>query len=142
MNLFCSFAYTGEDIKIVTDRMRRVVDLLDASGYQAYCNLFDSAIKDTLAKGDIKGIFADAFDKLSQCDAIVVIISSPSRSIGQIMEIGVGFHEGKKIYIFEHESAIGTSYLHEFGDKHYTWKTDDDLLRVLATACKDFDRIN
>lgn len=140
MRLFCSFAYTGESIPIVTKRMRQVVDTLNANGYDAYCNLFDPAVEDVIARGDIKAIFRDALNKVEHCEGMVSIITSPSRSIGQIMEMGVAFHEEKPIYVFEHESAIGSSYLGEFSEISYTWKDDEGLVRLLATACKDFGR--
>jgi nucleoside 2-deoxyribosyltransferase len=131
MKLFCAYAFTGEDLDIVTNRMRAVVDTLNANGHEAYCNRFDKAIDKLQEQDDIRGIFQEAFKNIKKSDALVAIITSPSRSIGQIMEIGIAMSEGKPVYLFEHISASGSSYLPRLVDKHFTWKTIEDLKESL-----------
>lgn len=127
MKLFCAYAFTGEDVDVLTDRMRLVVDTLNANGHDAYCNRFDEVVDKLQEKDDIKGIFKEAFKNIEKSEAVVAIITSPSRSIGQIMEIGIAMSQGKPVYLFEHSSAEGSSYLPRLVDKHYTWNNLEEL---------------
>lgn len=127
MKLFCCYAFTGEDAVVVTQRMRMVVDTLAASGHEAYCNRFDPAIEVMQQQDDIPGILKSSLQTLSEQDAVVVVLSSANRSIGQIMEIGVAYHLNKPIYLFEHESASGTHYLEKIAASCIKWNTDEDL---------------
>lgn len=52
MKLFCAYAFTGEDLEILTKRMRLVVDTLNASGHEAYCNRFDEVVSKLQAQDD------------------------------------------------------------------------------------------
>lgn len=131
MKLFCSYAFTGEDLEVVTKRMRFVVDTLGAIGHEAYCNRFDEIVDMLQQQGDIKGIFQEAFKYIQESDALVAIISSPSRSIGQIMEIGTAMSQDKPVYLFEHGSAEGSSYLPRLVDKYFKWQTEEDLKSAL-----------
>ena len=132
MKLFCAYAFTGEDVDILVKRMRLVVDTLNDNGHVAYCNRFDSAVAKLQSQDDIKGIFREAFKNIEKSEALVAIITSPSRSIGQIMEIGIAMSQNKPVYLFEHKSAEGSSYLPRLVDKHYQWESEDDLVRALA----------
>lgn len=131
MKLFCAYAFTGEDLAAVTDRMRLVVDTLNANGHNAYCNRFDSVVDELQAKDDIKGIFAEAFKNIAASEGLVAIVTSPSRSIGQIMEIGIALSQNKPVYLLEHHSAEGSSYLPRLVDKHLVWETADELRQAL-----------
>src|SRR5687767_903429 len=88
MKLFCAYAFTGEDPEVVTERMRLVVDTLNTNGHEAYCNRFDEVVDHLQEQDDVKGIFKEAFRNIESSEALVAIITSPSRSIGQNMEIG------------------------------------------------------
>lgn len=132
MKLFCAYAFTGEDVDILVKRMRLVVDTLNDNGHEAYCNRFDSVVDKLQSQDDIKGIFREAFKNIEKSDALVAIITSPSRSVGQIMEIGIAMSQNKPVYLFEHKSAEGSSYLPRLVDKHYQWEGEDDLKRALA----------
>ena len=131
MKLFCAYAFTGEDFDVVTRRMQLVVDALDANGHEAYCNRFDEVVDKLQEQDDVKGIFQEAFKNIEQSEALVAIITSTSRSIGQIMEIGIAMSQSKPVYLFEHRSAEGSSYLPRLADKHFTWETIDDLQQAL-----------
>ncbi len=131
MKLFCAYAFTGEDIDELTRRMRMVVDTLNSNGHDAYCNRFDAVVHKLQQEDDIKGIFRKAFKNIEKSDAIVAIVSSSEKSIGQIMEIGIAMSQGKPVFLFEHESAAGSSYLPRLADKHFTWTTTEDLKQQL-----------
>ncbi len=131
MKIFCAYAFTGEELGVVTDRMKRVVDTLNSNGHQAYCNRFDEAVDKLQSQNDIKGIFKEAFKQIEKSEAVVAIVSSPARSIGQIMEMGIAMSQGKPVYLFEHASAAGSSYLPRLTDKHFTWESIEELVEAL-----------
>jgi nucleoside 2-deoxyribosyltransferase len=137
MKLFCSYAFTGEDLDAITERMRLVVVTLSAEGHDVYCNRFDAAIGRLQAQDDIKGIFQEAFKRLEQSEGLVAIIASPNRSIGQIMEIGIAMSQKKPVYLFEHGSAEGSSYLPRLADKYFKWQTEQDLQASLQKLKSD-----
>lgn len=132
MKVFCSYAFTGEDEAVVTDRLRMVVDTLRSAGHEVYCNLFDKHTATLLDKNDVKAILLDAFDHLAVCDAVVAIVTSPRRSIGQSMEIGVALNDRKPIYLFEHVSAKDSTYLERIANAHYSWDTEEQLMVGLS----------
>jgi nucleoside 2-deoxyribosyltransferase len=131
MKIFCAYAFTGEDLDSVTHRMRLVVDTLSVGGHDVYCNRFDDAVPPLQASNDTKGIFRLAFKNIEESDAVVAIVTSPNRSVGQIMEIGAALSRGKPIYLFEHMSAAGSSYLPSVVDGYFQWETLDDLAAAL-----------
>ena len=131
MKIFCSYAFTGEDLDVVTNRMKLVVDSLNSQGHEVYCNLFDQVVDEIQKKDDIKGIFRRAFDVIEQHEAVVSIITSSNKSIGQIMEIGVALSQNKPVYLLEHSTAKGSTYLPRLVTKSYEWTTETDLLNAL-----------
>jgi hypothetical protein len=131
MKIFCAYAFTGEDQNTVTKRMRLVVDTLNLYGHDAYCNRFDSALDELQTNNDIKGAFHEVFKNIERSELVVAIVTSPNRSIGQIMEIGVALSQKKPVYLLEHVSAAGSSYLPELVDKHLLWESEENLKTVL-----------
>ncbi len=132
MKLFCAYAYTGEELEVVTSRMKMVVETLNLAGHSAYCNRFDSIVDELQKNDDIKGIFSLAFKHVAASDAVVAVVASPNKSVGQIMEIGVALSQTKPVYLFEHTSAKNSSYLHKLADKYFVWDTEDDLRKMLS----------
>lgn len=133
MKLFCAYAFTGEDNEIVKKRMRLVVDTLNSNGHMAYCNMFDHEISKLIQVNDIKGIFRQAFKNLEKSEALVAIITSSNKSVGQIMEIGTALSQGKPVFLIEHKSAKGSSYLPRLADKYLQWETEVDLMHELRS---------
>ncbi len=132
MKLFCAYAFTGEDVDVLTKRMRLVVDTLNENGHDAYCNRFDKIVDELQAQDDLKGIFGEAFKYIDNSEAVIAIITSPNRSVGQIMEIGIALSQDKPVYLFEHTSAKGSSYLPRLVDKHFQWEDENELTSALA----------
>jgi hypothetical protein len=119
VNIFCAYAFTGEDLDVVTKRMRSVVDALNQAGHSAYCNRFDPVVDEIQKRDDIKAIFER--------------VTSPNKSIGQIMEIGIAMSQSKPVYLLEHTSAAGSTYLPKIVTKSISWSTDDELIAGLKT---------
>ncbi len=134
MKLFCAYAFTGEDVDEVTSLMQSVVDSLSSAGYDVYCERFDQVATEMGAKGDMKSLFARVFGYIKERDAVVAIVTSPSRSVGQMMEIGVALNLKKPIYLFEHISATNSSYLSKLADKSFVWSSNEDLVGQLKNV--------
>lgn len=131
MKIFCSYAFTGEDLTVVTSRMKRVVSTLNSRRHEAYCNLFDPIVDEMQKRDDIRAIFARAFEEIGRNEAIVAVITSPTKSVGQIMEFGVALSHGKPIYLLEHSSVKDSTYLPRLATKTYKWTTEAELLNTL-----------
>ncbi len=131
MKLFCAYAFTGEDIVTLTNRMKMVVNTLNKNSHDAYCNRFGPVVDKLQEQDDIKGIFQEAFKNIEESEALVAIITSPNRSIGQIMEIGIAMSQRKPVFLFEHSTASGSSYLPRLVDKHFVWENVEDLRQAL-----------
>ncbi len=134
MKVFCSYAYTGEEVAVVAARMKRVVDALLSQKLGAYCIEFDAGAK----------LFTEphqyverALRQMRDCDVVYVVMTSRRRSEGMLMEIGAALVLKKPIVLALHESAEGKTYVSEFADVMKTWKTEDDLI---ATTKELFDR--
>lgn len=135
---FCAYAFTGENLDIITERMQLVVDTLNSFGNDAYCNLFDPVVEDIKNRGnDVKEVFARAFRVLATKDALVAIVSSPNKSVGQIIEIGVALSQGKPVYLFEHESAAGSTYLPKLVAESFVWSDLGSLQESIIEFCQE-----
>lgn len=128
MKLFCSFAQTGEDDVMVRRRMERVVATLERDGHEVYCILFDEKRQTLAQNGDL---LQHALAHICEYDAILAIVTSPRRSEGMLMELGAAPALDKPIYLLQHVSAEGTSYLPEIAKKFHTWSSEDDLINAI-----------
>lgn len=131
--IFCSYAFTGEDKLKVEARMRRVVDLLESCGHEVYCNLFDSA---TESYGNPHQFLRRAIDQMNECDKILAIQTSPRRSEGMLIEIGVAIARDKSILLAQHQSATGKSYLPDLAKQTQTWQNESELDTAIITLIK------
>lgn len=131
--IFCSYAFTGEDKLKVEARMRRVVDLLESCGHEVYCNLFDGA---TESYGSPRQFLRRAIDQMNECDKILVIQTSPRRSEGMLMEVGVAIARGKPILLAQHQNTAGASYLSELAEQTQIWHSDASLDSAIIDLIK------
>lgn len=133
MKLFCSYAFTGEDVSAVTRRMQLAVDALTAAGYDVYCPLFDPYKNELQQKNDTKAIFEYAFQNIGKCDGIVAIVTSDRRSEGQLLEIGAMLVADKPLFLLLHASAAAApSHLPKLATKSFTWTSEDELVACLS----------
>jgi len=132
MKLFCSNAFTGEDVETVTKRMRLVVDSLNKAGHDAYCPVFDPHKIELQRNNDTKAIFEYAFQNLAECDGMVAIITSDRKSEGQLMEIGAVLAVNKPLYLLLHKTVSAPSHLPKLATKTLVWLSDDELAAQLA----------
>lgn len=131
MKIFCAYAFTGEDLNYITNLMATVVNTLEFSGNSVYCNRFDSEVDEMYERGDIASIFNKAFKVIEESDAVVAIVTSDYKSIGQIIEIGASLSRHKKLYIFEKKSVTVSNYLKDLVNGYYRWENEEELKRLL-----------
>lgn len=129
MRVFCAYAYTGEDIELVTERMTKVRDVLMGMGLDPYVDRFDADTKKLTAAGDFIRL---TVGKLVNYDILFVISTSGRRSEGMLMEIGAALAFDKPIVYAQHQTALGKTYIPELAEKTFVWETDDDLLEQTA----------
>lgn len=130
MKIFCSFAQTGEDDAVVLRRITRVVDVLKSQGHEVYCILFDDSRDAASPNGDL---LKHALGRINTYDIVLAILTSDRRSEGMLMEIGAALAYDKPIYLLQHESAVGKTYLSEIADKTIVWHDELELENAVKT---------
>lgn len=131
MKLFCSYAFSGEDLTEVDIRMRMIVDALQSTGHEAYCDRFSASILKKVDENDVLGTFLEDFEILKQHEGLVAFITSPLKSVGMIMEIGVAISNNIPVYIYEHTSAVGSSYIPKLAKASFVYEDDNELKTLL-----------
>jgi nucleoside 2-deoxyribosyltransferase len=136
MKLFCSTAMTGENEVEVTERMKLVVDTLQAAGWEAYCQSLDPHVRKLQQQG-VKAQLDYAFEVLATCEALAVIVTSDRRSEGVLMEVGAALAAKKPVYLFWHELADANgSHLPKIATKVFEWQSEDELSSALQQLGK------
>jgi nucleoside 2-deoxyribosyltransferase len=131
MNIFCSYAFTGEKESDVAGRMEVTVNALTEAGHHAYCPLFDPQ-KNNIQGEPIKGIFEYVLPRIAEADALLVVVPSPRRSEGQLIEVGAALMLQKPVYLFQHASAAAApSHLPKLATQTYVWDDLEDLANKL-----------
>ena len=131
--VFCSYAFTGEDEKLVNERMQLIADSFKDCSVQAYCNLFDTRVKGFT---NPKQFMDAALIELKQSDILFVVMTSERRSEGMLLEVGAAYSAGIPIILARHESAEGKTYIDQLAQKTVDWKTNEDLKSIIQTLCK------
>lgn len=131
MKILCSYAFTGEDEITLVARLHNVVNTLQQCGHHVYCFQFEK-------RGDTEPTPDEALrlaiDELQSCDAIFVIKSSERRSEGQLIEVGAALAQGKRIFVAQHRSAVGTTYLPTLADASFVWDDEESLLAGICAV--------
>lgn len=129
MKIFVSYAFTGEDRQTLTSRLGRLRDTFERHGVEHYINMLDDGYDEMEARQATPGEYLRvAFRDLGDSDVVLVIMSSPRRSEGVLMEVGASAWLGKKIILLQHQSAVGSSYLPNLADETIVWDTEDSLI--------------
>lgn len=98
MKYFISFRYTGETTQALQEVLYPVRDVLIAAGHEVYLSLDDLETwgDDGLT---VPEKFRRTFAHLGTCDALLVIVRSPDRSEGMLMEVGYALARGMPMYL-------------------------------------------
>lgn len=129
--VFLSYAWTGEDQVVITERMRMITSALKEAGVSYYFNKDDEKTAAFTSPGEF---VRDAIRELEQCTMILVIKSTERRSEGQLMEIGAALAWEKKVVMLQHVSTVGATYLDDpdLSGQLMLWSSEDELLRRLG----------
>jgi nucleoside 2-deoxyribosyltransferase len=112
MKWYVAYKFTGEDMEILEETMKKICSYLEDAGNENYCSLFDSSIVDI---GN-KKVFEKAFDKIDKSDAVLVFVKSNDRSEGMLMEIGYALAKGKRVVLVI-KKDVGRTHLREIIDE-------------------------
>ncbi len=132
MNLFLSYAYTDRNPEEATREATLIVETLKSLGHTVYCDRFDPVLATAQQTGDVKTIFDHLLPKIPAMDRLIVIVSSPQRSVGQLIEVGAALAQHVVVDLYESASAAGTSYLPQLASSHHVWQDYEDLSDQLS----------
>ena len=129
MKVFVSYAFTGEDITVLRQRLNAVRAELEQMGLSYYINTFAAGWQEMMDRNATGGEFLHfALKDMKTSDVVFVIQASERRSEGMLMEIGAAVAMGKKIILAQHQSSVGKSYLPTVADTTFVWQTEQELL--------------
>lgn len=125
MNIFLSYAFSGEDEQRVAARLAAVTAALTIHAHHVYCFHFDAARQPGQTQAERMHI---ALANLQKYDTMLVLGTSPRRSEGMLMEVGAAIAMKKRLIYAQHESAHGTTYLPSMADYTFIWNSEQELI--------------
>lgn len=131
MRVFLSHAYTGEDHVSVRARMKRIVQIFEEQGVEAYCDLFDSRCN-TMTQP--KQFIEHDLKELRRCDKIFVIMTSARRSEGMLIEVGAALAFQKPIVLMQCVASVGSTYLDTIAQYTVLWQNDAELFEKIKNT--------
>lgn len=134
MKIFCSYAYTGEDEIVLENRLRLMVDELERLGHDVYCFHFSGSQRPGIQP---KEAILEALSRLQDYDALFVMLASERRSEGLLIEVGAAISQGKKLFIAQHASAVGKTYLPDLAEYSYVWSNEAELTQGITDYFSD-----
>lgn len=130
MKVFIAYRFTGEDVRKLEPFLRAVQETLHAKGLETYCSFFkESEFQENHMTE--RQIFEHAFDNLASSELLLVLMTSPAKSEGMLMEVGYAF--AKKIpMVVAYHSSIEHSAVLALGKDAFSWDRMEDLLSKIA----------
>jgi len=95
MKIFISNKFQGENKRDLKKKLKKIILILENSGYQTFNSFRDMADWSTMALPPGKAI-SWAFKTIKKCDAILCFIDSQELSQGMLLEFGFAKALGKK----------------------------------------------
>lgn len=138
MNIFLSYAFTGESQTDVRRRMNSLCSTLSRGGNSVYCNMFD---EETSSFSTPREFIDDALIKLRNYETVLVINTSERRSEGMLIEVGAALALGKRVVVAQHTSSVGTMYLPELAAQSFVWHDDTELLELVTDFVHEPTRV-
>jgi len=132
VKIFVSYAATGEDPAKVKQLLERVRDALEELHVSYHINCFADGYESLIqGKATPDEYLRFAFNQLGDSGVALILMTSPRRSEGMLMEVGVAAWLKKRIILAQHESSVGQTYLPTIADETFIWQTEDDLFGKL-----------
>lgn len=130
--VFLSYAFTGEDIEALRQRLERFRELFENTGVDYYINMFAEDWQSMRDRGATAGEFLElAFSSLEACDQLLALNTSSRRSEGMLMEIGAAKFLGKEIIFAQLSSSVDQTYLPVVADRTFVWDDEETLFEIL-----------
>lgn len=131
MKSFIAYRFTGENPDELMPFLSAVRSALAQRDVDAYCSIFEEEqfLEDGLTALQI---YQHAFQKLDTIDFLFVVITSPQRSEGMLMEVGYSF--AKKIpLIVAHKRGVEGTVIPELAHTGIVWDTLEELIEKIGT---------
>ena len=98
MKYFISYKFTGIDETTLKETIGLVCSKLEEIKVDYYCTLADEDFFKTQGFG-VKEIFTHALKKLDECNAVLTIVDTESKSEGLLIEAGYAKAQNKPIFL-------------------------------------------
>lgn len=137
MNIFVSYAFTGEHQPTLEKRLASLHDLLQHLNINHYINIYDPQYQSLVSRDATPDEYMHAaLKELKKFDTVLVLNTSERRSEGSLMEIGAALVLGKKIIFAQHVSSVDKTYMPTIAQQTFVWSTEEDLLLGLKNLLK------
>lgn len=125
MRLYLSYRFTGEDPQILADIMPKIQAALERGGHRTFCSL--NELEEYRQKQwSHKRIMSRAFERLNESDGCFALVRTSDKSEGQLLEIGYGLAQRKKLILAIHRH-VPTVFLRELADQVIEYDNLDEL---------------
>lgn len=124
MKVFLAYRATGEDQTALYDRLQIISDALHAAGVESYSMHLQ---QDSAPTGKTMKI---AFEKIDQCDAVLVFVQSAEKSEGMSIEVGYAYGAHKPIHVITRKGVYLTSF--ELADSITEYEEIDELTKLIT----------
>ncbi len=129
MKVFLSFRYTGESREGLEQFFYPLRDKLAFLGHEVYLSL-DDLITWESSELTLREKFARTFSELETSDALVVVVRTPDRSEGMLMEAGFALALRKPIYLYVAKDV--DTYIREVATSVVEFTGHADLLEKIS----------
>lgn len=135
MKIFLSFRYTGESREGLEKFFYPLRDKLASLGHEVYLSLDDLV---TWESGELalREKFARTFSELETSDALVVVVRTPEKSEGMLMEVGFALALRKPIYLYVAKGV--DTYIREVATSVVEFTGHEDLLENISIRTYSF----
>ncbi len=140
MKGFLSYKFSGENREDVEALLLPVREVLHRGGHDVYVILYDDELRteENLKTFGPKEFIHHAFKKLRHAEFVVVLLASPLKSEGMILEMGYAMALGIPVVLAQKEGVTDT-YLPSLATVTFGWTDHTDLIAKLADI--DFDTL-
>jgi nucleoside 2-deoxyribosyltransferase len=132
MKVFISYRYTGEDLIELKGVIDSICSSLKDAGHDSFCS-FDKNTFFAENNFSYKQILEYALKELDASDCVLVLVKSPEKSEGMLLEVGYALAKGKKIILAIREGITAT-FLPEIASHVLIFSQLDELYDQLKTV--------
>lgn len=131
MGYFIAYKHTGEDPKKLEALLTPLRDTLVAHGEEMYCTFFDDDSFRAKVMGPAE-IMHHAFRKIEALGTLLVVLDSPDRSEGMLMEVGYCIAKSIPI-IVARRTGVENTYVPDMAQSTFAYSSPQDLARKVGS---------